>query len=104
MSNRYSVPTTTKGFKLKVTKAHYERLNKRLKEVIGLYSPEELQEYIRAYQANKKFKNWRVAWLWSMYRHANTDLTIRDMMHYGNYLDAHIETALKKSIGHLIYP
>lgn len=89
---------------MRVTKEHYNRLDKRLKEVIALYSPDELQEYIRAYQANKKFNDYRVAWLWSMYRHATTDHTIRDMMHYGNYLDAHIQTALKKSIGHLIYP
>ena len=98
---------------MRVTKPHYDILEKAYLRFKALYQPTDsdilkgidpYQERIRAYQANPKFKDWRIAFMWDVYRALCMDMTIRDMMHDGKYLDAHIETALKKIIGLDIYP
>ena len=89
---------------MKVSKAHYDRLKKRIDEVLSLYTSKEIQLSIREFQANPKLKNWRIAFMWAVYHQATTDESIQDMMREGKYLDAHIETALKKALYDLIYP
>ena len=89
---------------MKITKLHYERLETAIRAFKALYNDEEWQERIRAYQADPKFKDWRIAFIWAVYHAVTTDMTIRDMMINGGYLDSHIETALKKILHDEVYP
>jgi len=98
---------------MKVTKLHYERLETAIRAFKALYKPTDSdklkgidpwQECIRAYQADPKFKDWRIAFIWAVYHAVTQDMTIRDMMINGGYLDSHIETALKKILHDEVYP
>ena len=89
---------------MKVSKLHYERLETAIRAFKALYTDEEWTKRIRAYQADPKFKDWRIAFIWAVYHAVTTDMTIRDMMVNGGYLDSHIETALKKILHNEVYP
>ena len=99
---------------MKVTNIHYERLATAIRAFKALYNDEEWQERIRAYQADPRFKDWRIAYIWSAYHAVIQDMTIRDMMREGYrsiddtmsipYNDSHIETALKKILHNEVYP
>ena len=87
---------------MKVSKLHYERLETAIRDFKALYNDEEWNSRIRAYQADPKFKDWRIAFIWAVYHAVTQDMTIRDMMI--NYNDSHIETALKKILHNEVYP
>ena len=89
---------------MKISKIHYTRLETAIRAFKTLYTDEEWQERIRAYQADPKFKDWRIAFIWAVYHAVTQDMTIRDMMINGGYLDSHIETALKKILHDEVYP
>jgi len=84
--------------KMKMTIEHYSKLDKALNEYLDTTT--DLQGLIRAYQANPRYKDWRIAFMWAIY-HTVKPLTTDETK---GYLDAHIETALKKAIGRYIYP
>ena len=92
---------------MKITKEHYSVINGAITNYLNLYTTEELQKMVRMYQTNKKFNDYRVAFIWRVF-HAirSSDQTINDLIHYSSYKDAHIETALKKMFKEfgLLYP
>lgn len=89
---------------MRMIQPHYTALDNRLKEVLALYTPKEIQNNIRRIQSNDRLKDWRIAWMWAWYWMACTDESLKDLLREGKYYDTHIETALKKSIGHYVYP
>ena len=98
---------------MKVTKLHYERLATAIRDFKALYKPTDSDKLkgidpwtkrIRHYQADPRFKDWRIAFIWSAYHAVIQDMTIRDMMINGGYKDSHIETALKKILHDEVYP
>ena len=96
---------------MKVTKLHYDRLETAIRTFKALYKPTDSdkldpwQERIRHYQADPRFKDWRIAFIWAVYHDSiRLNATIRDMMVNGGYNDSHIETALKKILHDEVYP
>ena len=85
---------------MRVTKEHYNKLEIALRAELDSFTTEELQFRVRAYQKDKDFNDWRIAFMWAVYFKVKP-LTRVELE---GYLDAHIETALKKAIGSYIYP
>jgi len=91
---------------MKMTPRTYKALDKAIRHLKGLYTPESWQERIRDYQASDKYKDWRIAFIWAVLHAVEQDMTLRDMIFEEKLKDAHIETALKsifKDMGD-IYP
>ena len=89
---------------MRVTIEHYNRLFNAIRDFKSLFTPEAWQEEIRRYQADERFKDWRVAFTWAVFH----SLKHKDMIgvNLGNYSDAHIDTALRKAFKALgdVYP
>ena len=82
---------------MKFTQNDYNLLERGINEFLDLFSKEELNEGINEFVHNSKANNKFVAFIWAIFfKVSNNDQTIKDMIRERDYLDAHIQTALKK--------
>jgi len=93
---------------MKMRKERFEELEGHINAYLDNYEEKDLQDLIRMYQDNVAFNDYRVAFIWAMFRRAVPDYSeyIRELYHNDMLNDSHVETALKKVFRDrgLLYP